>query len=72
MPTPEYEPYYTYSQTTPQITQIKINWGWWTQWGYNHLNDGWYSLTANWVVTNGSTYSYNYNVSTIYDIAVAE
>ena len=78
VPTPEYEPYYTYSQTTPKITQIKINWGWWTQWHKDNnnngpYNNGWYALTANWVVTHsGNTYSYNYHVSSIYDIAAAE
>lgn len=34
------------------------------------VNDGWYSLTANWTVTaHGDTYSYNYILGTIYDIA---
>lgn len=79
IPTPEYEPYYTYSQTTPQITQIKINWGWWTQWkpdinGNGPYNDGWYSLTANWVVfeNDSTSYTYNHNVSAIYDISIID
>ena len=67
VPTPEYEPYYTYSQTTPQITQIKINWGWKSQWISPFLNEGWYGLTANWYVDLGSgPYNYNHNVKTIH------
>lgn len=69
LPGSGYESYYTYSYTSPEITAIKINWGWWTQWRPNNpLNDGWYSLTANWVVENGDIiYDYNYNVSMIYN-----
>ena len=61
-----------------EITQIKINWGWWTQWHKDNnnngpYNNGWDALTANWVVTDdGGSYSYNYHVSSIYDIAAAE
>lgn len=67
----DHDPYYTYTDTTPEITSIKNNWGWWTQWqGDYSVNDGWYSLTANWTVTaHGDTYSYNYILGTIYDIA---
>lgn len=67
-----HDPYYTFTYTTPEITSIKINWGWWTQWTTPPVNDGWYSLTPNWTVTNGSTYNYNHNVSMIYNIGVAE
>ena len=66
----EHMPYYTYTYTTPEITAIKINWGWKSQWGSSHVNDGWYSLTANWYVQNGSYYSYNYNVSMSYGFSI--
>lgn len=66
----DHSPYYTYSDSPQVITSIKINWGWWTQWQDQPVNDGWYSLTANWTVTaHGDTYSYNYILGTIYDIA---
>ena len=66
MPTPEYEPYYTYSQTTPKITQITINWGWESQWSCLQ-NEGWFSLTANWYVDIGDgPFNYNHNVKTIH------
>lgn len=38
------------------ITGIKMNWGYWYQWyidGVNntdYLNDGWYTLTGDWIV----------------------
>ena len=63
--------YTTYSYSSPSITKIKINWGWSSQWGTTPLNDGWYSLTAGWTVTNGGTYDYNYNFYTIHDFAIA-
>lgn len=66
----EFDPYYTFSYSDPEITAIKINWGWASQWHTNNpVNDGWYSLTADWTVTNGTTYSYNHNVNMIYNIA---
>ena len=72
LPGSGYESYYTYSYTAPEITAIKINWGWWTQWaGNNILNDGWYTLTANWVVENdGAIYDYNHNVKMLYDFNI--
>lgn len=55
------------------ITNIRINWGWSTQWGNNPVNDGWYALTEGWVVTlNGSTFDYNYNRTMIYGFSLAE
>ena len=66
VPTPEYEPYYTYSQTTPKITQITINWGWESQWS-SLQNEGWFGLTANWYVDLGNgPFNYNHNVKTIH------
>ena len=51
------------------MTGIKINWGWWTQWSSHPVNDGWYSLASDWTVTcNSETYSYNHNVSMIYNL----
>lgn len=76
-----YEPYYTYSNSNYDITAIKINWGWPTQWinipySIYPLNDGWYGLTADWYVSNddnenwtieeNETYNYNHNVKMIY------
>lgn len=76
-----YEPYYTYSNTNYDITAIKINWGWSTQWisipgTIYPLNDGWYGLTADWyvdmdengngVIEGNEHYSYNYYVTMIY------
>ena len=73
---PDHMPYITYSQTTPDISAIKINWGWKSQWhgnnGNNPVNDGWYGLTASWQVTNGNTYTYNHHVKMIYNMAVAD
>lgn len=73
LPGSGYESYYTYSYSTPDITAIKINWGWWTQWaGDEILNDGWYTLTADWEVNNnGEMYTYNHNVKMLYDFSVA-
>ena len=65
-------PYYTYVDTPQEITAIKINWGWSSQWHTPRVNDGWFTLTANWTVSNGGTYSYNYNVNMIYDICVSD
>ncbi len=76
-----YEPYYTYSNTNYDITAIKINWGWSTQWisipgTIYPLNDGWYGLTADWyvdmdenrngVIEGNEHYNYNYYVTMIY------
>ena len=63
-----YEPYYTYSYTTPEITAIKINWGWWDQWYPYNLNDGWYTLTGDWCTEDihGNDTSYNYYRKMIY------
>lgn len=50
--------YDTYTYSEPYISKIKINWGWSSQWGSTPVNDGWYTLTGSWVVTNGTTYDY--------------
>jgi len=60
-------PYLSYSYSTTRVTAIKINWGWDTQWAVpNPVNDGWYTLTGGWTVTNGETYDYNHNRTMIY------
>jgi hypothetical protein len=71
--TPAPDEFYTYTYSVPDVTGIKINWGWWSQWT-NGANDGWYTLTGDWVVTNadGETYDYNYHRNMIYDFAVAQ
>ncbi|MBR4002096.1 MAG: C10 family peptidase [Bacteroidales bacterium] len=68
---PDHMPYITYSQTDPSVIAIKINWGWWSQWDeFNPVNDGWFALTPEWMVTRqGNTYNYNHNVKMIYNIA---
>ena len=67
-PTGPYEmprEYTTYTYSSPQLTSIKINWGWSSQWT-SGTNDGWYALTSGWTVTNGGTYDYDHNLSMIY------
>lgn len=67
------EDYDTYEYSSPTLTSIKINWGWKSQWRQNDpVNDGWYSLTAGWTVTNGGTYDYNHYVKMIYGFALAD
>lgn len=55
------EDYTTYTYSEPEITAIKINWGWRNQWATKPVNDGWYSLTDNWVVNNNGEFDYNYH-----------
>ena len=60
---PGCESYYTYHYTTPEITAIKINWGWRTQWALGYqLNDGWFTLTGDWTTEQPSEdpISFNY------------
>ena len=66
--------YYTYSYSQPKLTGVKINWGWWTQWHKTApVNDGWYTLTDSWTVTNnGSTYDYNYYRKIIHGFNLTE
>ena len=64
--------YTTYSYGPPIISQIKINWGWWTQWDDTPVNDGWYSLTSGWTATNNGTYNYNHNIKIICNFAADE
>lgn len=69
-----YESYYTYSSTSPEITAIKINWGWRSQWRtINPLNDGWYTLTGDWYTEDSSANgtSYNYWRNMIYGFTPA-
>ena len=68
----EYDDYTTYSYSYPEVTRIKFNWGWWSQWGDDHLNDGWYTLTGGWTVINGGTYDYNHNCQMIYGFCVSQ
>ena len=65
----------TYS--TPEITSIKMNWGYWTQWcidevhNTDYLNDGWYTLTGDWYVTNsGNQYNYQYYRKMLHNFSV--
>jgi hypothetical protein len=61
--------YYTYSYTTPDISAIKINWGWRDQWFTPPVNDGWYSLTGDWLIDTGATW--NQNRQMIYGYTIA-
>ena len=82
-PSPEgYDDYTTYSYSSPVVSSIKFNWGWWTQWyhgminGTLHgpLNEGWFSLTGGWTVTSSTVdeYDYNHNRQMIYGFSVTE
>lgn len=65
------EDYTTYTYSEPEITAIRINWGWRSQWyQQTPVNDGWYSLTGNWVVNNNGTYDYNHHRKMIYGFSV--
>ncbi len=70
MSSPMPEEYETYEYSTPRFANIKINWGWSSQWTRG-VNDGWYALTSGWTVTNGETYDYNHYVKMIYGFALA-
>lgn len=67
-------PYSTYSYSEPEMTAVKINWGWHTQWDEdNPLNDGWYTLTGGWTVVQiDETYDYNHNRNMIYGFEYVE
>lgn len=65
------EEYMTYTYSSPQLTEIKMNWGWWTQWKSTPVNDGWYSLTGSWYVeNNGDYYDFNHNMKMIHGFSV--
>ena len=57
--------------TETDITAIKINWGWASQWTRGN-NDGWYGLAANWYVWNETYYNYNQNVSMIFGFHLSD
>lgn len=68
-PVLEYPEYITCNYSSPIVTEIKINWGWKSQWHENNpVNDGWYALTGGWVVDWGS-YDYNYYLNMTYDFS---
>lgn len=59
--------YMTYSYASPQVAEIKINWGWRNQWQNDPVNDGWYALTSGWYVdVNGEHFNYDRNIKIIY------
>ncbi|MBR4794507.1 MAG: C10 family peptidase [Bacteroidaceae bacterium] len=67
------EEYNTYTYSNIQLTNIKINWGWPSQWGDSHVNDGWYTLTGSWSVINGNDpCSYDHYRKMIYGFSVSE
>lgn len=64
--------YSTVSYSSPVISYVHINWGWWTQWKL-HYNDGWYAITGDWLThdSGGSPAgSYNYYRSMIYNFSL--
>lgn len=71
VPLPEPPDYTTYTYSSPTLSNIKINWGWASQWGSDPINDGWYTLTGSWTVTNGGTYDYNHYRYMIYGFSVS-
>lgn len=75
LPPGVYESYDTYTYSSTDITAIKINWGWSSQWrSVDPLNDGWYTLTDDWNTLDGQGHeiSYNYNREMIYGFSVVE
>ncbi len=65
--------YYTYTYSSPQLTSIKINWGWRSQWASQPVNDGWYSLTGGWTVNlNDEEFDYNYYRMMTYGFAALD
>lgn len=61
----------TYS--SPEITSVKMNWGWRSQWYPNYRNDGWYTLTGDWIVElNGNQVNYHYYRRMINNFSVIE
>ena len=58
------------SDTLLFIVNFK-NGGWASQWGSDPINDGWYTLTGSWTVTNGGTYDYNHYRYMIYGFSVS-
>ena len=74
---PGYPDYLTHSYTDPEITSIKMNWGWKSQWHNPYLNDGWYMLTGGWVANSGSQsdpdmHTYQYYRNIIYNFSLTE
>ena len=72
---PDHPDYFTYACSSPEITHVKMNWGWDSQWHPDYLlNDGWYSLTENWIVNAGTEdeHDYNYYRQMIYGFSITE
>lgn len=69
----EHRNYSTVEYSSPHISYIQINWGWYTQWT-SGLNDGWYALTGSWYVhhQDGSSENYDYYRKMIYGFSVIE
>lgn len=58
---PDHQSYYTTSRSDTEINSIKINWGWSSQWT-SGINDGWYTLTDDWLTTlNNDTQTWNHH-----------
>lgn len=71
IPLPDEENYSTVTYSDRGITAFKINWGWGNQWGSPAVNDGWYALTDDWIVSNGNNeYDYNHNRMVVHDFSI--
>lgn len=65
--------YTTYTYSNPVLSEILINWGWWSQWVYPYVNEAWFSLTGGWTVTNnGVIYDYNHHLNMTHGFAISE
>lgn len=69
---PDKPDYATHSYSNPEITAIKMNWGWKNQWdSTNPCNDGWFTLTGGWIVTlNNNPEAFQYNKAMVYGFSV--
>lgn len=53
------------------INYVKMNWGWYSQWGENPKNDGWYGLTNDWVVNvNNKEVNYHTGMHILTDFSI--
>ena len=69
---PEYPDYTTHSYSDPEITAIKMNWGWWRQWASVPVNDGWFTLTGGWtVLVDDANYTYQYDRNIIHNFSLS-
>ena len=72
---PILEERYDTTYSSPHINAIKMNWGWWMQWGDDHINDDWFALTGDWYVStddnNTPDASYTQSMTILCDFALS-